>query len=451
MASATSLSSLKYSNKDKLKDSIPCRIELIRDLLKDKKLSPLIDLDNTDTEFFLPNSKDENDSGESYDTRVVLKKRYFNFTDIILQIGGKLQYVKSGSTGHVFKGETVDNFGTFEYGVKVVAYPKKDKYGDITDIRRPENAELAMLKLLSYFIIKKQTPHIILPIGTFDANIDIFIDLIKKNVISEDNKKYNEFIEKYEKGEFHDKVSILISEWANRGDLLDFIRKNYQNFTPIHWKVILFQLLSVLAVIQSKYPNFRHNDLKANNILVHKIIKHNDRFTYRVVKNVYKVPNIGYHLKLWDFDFSCIPDIIDNKKVESKWTKKINVTPVQNRYYDLHYFFNTLIKKGFCPEVLTSNKVPDEVKEFIFRVVPEKYQKVDTEYIHERGRILTNDEYTTPDKLLKTDPYFDEFRLENVTSKIPKKIKKQINSDLTKFLKSNSSDDMNMVNLLIGK
>ena len=30
-------------------------------------------------------------------------------------------------------------------------------------------------------------------------------------------------------------------------------------------------------------------------------------------------------------------------KVESKWTKKINVTPEQNRYYDIHYFFNTII------------------------------------------------------------------------------------------------------------
>ena len=30
-------------------------------------------------------------------------------------------------------------------------------------------------------------------------------------------------------------------------------------------------------------------------------------------------------------------------------------------------------------------------------------------YVHERGRILTNKEYTTPMKLLKHDPFFQEF------------------------------------------
>ena len=61
-----------------------------------------------------------------------------------------------------------------------------------------------------------------------------------------------------------------MSEWANKGDLLDFIRRHYNKLTLIHWKVFLFQIISTLAVIQSKFPSFRHNDLKANNILVHK-------------------------------------------------------------------------------------------------------------------------------------------------------------------------------------
>jgi hypothetical protein len=205
-------------------------------------------------------------------------------------------------------------------------------------------------------------------------------------------------------------VSVLISEWANRGDFLDFIRKNYKQFTPTHWKVFCFQIISVLAVIQSKYPAFRHNDLKANNLLVHKITKQSERFTYRVVRCVYKVPNVGYHLKMWDFDFACIPGIVDNKKVEAEWTRDINVTPKQNRYYDLHYFFNTLIKKGFCQEIIYSQYCPDELREFINRIVPKKYQKTDTDFIHKRGRILINDEYLLPNDVLMNDPYFAEFR-----------------------------------------
>ena len=74
------------------------------------------------------------------------------------------------------------------YAVKVVAYPKKEKYGDINDIRRPENAELLMIKVLSYFVVNKQTPHIILPIGTFNTSIKPFLSLIEDDVVDNDNK-----------------------------------------------------------------------------------------------------------------------------------------------------------------------------------------------------------------------------------------------------------------------
>ena len=459
-------------------DTIPCRLEFITELLKGKNLEPLVDFSNTDTEFFIPNIKDENESGQSYDTTVVLRKRQLNFGDTIAQIGGRIHYIKSGTTGHTFKGEATDEYGTLEYGVKVVAYPKKERYGNIYDTRRPENAELMMIKLLSYFIAKKQTPHIVLPIGTFNTDITTFVNLIATNVVAEDNEKYIEFVERYKKGDYHDTVSILISEWANRGDLLDFIRKYHNSFTPSHWKSIFFQVISVLAVIQSKYPTFRHNDLKANNVLVQKISSQREYFSYTVDKCKYQVKNIGYQIKMWDFDFACIPGIVDNKKVESEWTKEINVTPVRNKYYDVHYFFNTLIKRGFCPEVMTSEKVPQEVKNFINRIIPKKYQKTETKYVGKKGRILINDEYVTPADILKYDPYFEEYRTKksnqpnqpnqpnqmnqssqsNIVDQTTKSTKstkstktkkstlanKQINKtnipDLTKFLKDSDSD-----------
>jgi hypothetical protein len=461
---------------EKIRDSIPCRIEFVKGLLKGKKLEPLVDFENTDTEYFAPRIKDENASGESYDTRIVLKKRRLDFLNIIEQIGGKLRYIKSGTSGHTFKGQAVDKFGTFEYAIKVVAYPKRERYGSINDVRRPENAEILMIKLLSYFIAKKQTPHIVLPIGTFNTGISTFVNLIESNVVEKDNEKYVEFVKRYEEGEFHDNVSILISEWADRGDLLDFFRKHHNNpnFTATHWKVIFFQVLSVLAVIQSKYPEFRHNDLKANNVLVQKIKKQSDTFSYRVARCEYKVPSIGYYIKLWDFDFACIPGIVENKKVDADWTNKINVSPQQNRYYDIHYFFNTLIKRGFCSEIMTSKNTPQEVKDFIDRIVPPKYQKCGTKYVQKKGRLLVNDELFTADEILKNDMYFDEFRVKKSMSvvgvgtamtqqilkkkpynvknqnmvvpvvpitKVEKKISGSNMPDLTKFLKNNSSDE----------
>jgi hypothetical protein len=149
-----------------------------------------------------------------------------------------------------------------------------------------------------------------------------------------------------------------------------------------------------------------------------------------VVGSKYKVPNIGYHIKLWDFDFACIPGIVDNIKVSSKWTKKINITPEQNRYYDTHYFFNTLIRKGFFPQILTDNCVPQEIKDFIGRVVPKKYKDSD-EFVHEKGRILVNDEYTTPDELLKKDQLFEEFRSTEHKQTQPSGIKYDFNKILS--------------------
>ena len=213
-----------------------------------------------------------------------------------------------------------------------------------------------------------------------------------------------------------------MSEWANSGDLLDFIRNNYREFNLLFWKVLFFQLLSALAVIQSKYPSFRHNDLKANNVLIHKVKKkQGKKFSYTICRSKYIVPSIGYSIKLWDFDFACIPGLVNNAKVNAEWTNTINVKPVQNRYYDMHFFFNTLIKRGYFPKFMTEECVPIEVKEFINRIIPKKYQEFtgDDGIISERFRILIDDEYVTPDYVLKHDIFFEEFRYKY--NKVPNK------------------------------
>lgn len=455
---------------DKKYHTIPFRLEFIQNLLNGNKLDPFVDINNTNTEAFINPSgfkgiDADGDDRSSNDTQYVLNKKLHDFYKVISQIGGKLLYIKSGTTGHVFKGIVAPNKTvTASYAVKVSAYPDSKRHGQINDVRRPENAELMMIRLLSYFVIKKQTPHIVLPIGTFNTSIKPFVSLIEKGIVEEDNKKYNEFVEKYKDGKLHDHVSILISEWANRGDLLDFIRKNYREFGLKEWKVIFFQLLSVLAVIQSKFPSFRHNDMKANNVLIHKVgIREKvTRFAYTVNHNKYVVPNIGFQIKLWDFDFACIPGIVDNLKVSAKWTNRINVKPEQNRYYDMHYFFNTLIKKGFFGQFLTEDCIPQEAKDFVNRIVPTEYEIVEngkkkiislqkgeplskeeckqkglekgaTKYIQNRGRLLLNIEYTTPDEVLQNDPFFEEFR---GTKKKKVNKKRSFNRDLFSDYKS---------------
>ena len=114
----------------------------------------------------------------SEDIRELMPKKFIDFKKAIKNLGGKLLYIKSGSTGHTFKGVHPPNEKNKQsYAVKVVAYPKKEHYGDMYNVKRPENAELLMIKLLSQFVIKKQTPHIILPITTFNTSIKFFLDL----------------------------------------------------------------------------------------------------------------------------------------------------------------------------------------------------------------------------------------------------------------------------------
>jgi serine/threonine protein kinase len=384
------------------------RLDFIKLLLDGTDLKPMINFQDNDNNV---DNKDNNIFN-------LLEKKSKSFKSTIKQIGGKLLYIKSGTTGHTFKGISYPDKNNPEicinYAVKIVAYPQKENYGDIKDSTRPENAELLMLKKLSSFVVNNQTPHIVLPIATFNTNINTFISLTRNNIIT--NKKYEQFVKKCEEKEFHDTVSVLISEWADGGDLLDFLRENYNKLSVREWRVIFFQILSVLAVIQTKYPGFRHNDLKANNILIQKInnIDKNNIYKYNINNNEYYVPNIGLRIKLWDFDFACIPGEIDNSKVFADWTDRINVKPEEHPYYDVHYFFNTLTSKNFIPDI---KSIPDEVKKFINRVIPKCVKNGANST--ERGRLLLNYDkilkmseikYKTPEEIIKYDPFFAKMR-----------------------------------------
>jgi serine/threonine protein kinase len=386
---------------------IPERINQINKMLQGKNVESILDT----------KSSSETEQTKSEDIRDLMPKKYIDFSKAISELGGKLLYIKSGSTGHTFKGvypplEDGTNDLRKSYAVKIVAYPKKENYGDMYNIKRPENAELMMIKLLSQFVRKSETPHIVLPIATFNTSIKPFLSLAKSNLV--ESKKFDQFLEKYQNGEYYQNVSVLISEWANGGDLLDYLRKHYKSFKIRHWRTIFYQFLSVLAIIQAKYPSFRHNDMKANNLLINLIDMSKKKYKYIINGQSYIVPNIGFQIKLWDFDFACIPKFVNNSKVDAEWTNKINITPHQNRYYDIHYFFNTLSRKGFFPEFWTEPEIPEKVKEFVNRVVPEKYKS--GKLVSEKGRILINDEYLIADEILKNDLFFKVMR-ENIKEK----------------------------------
>ena len=194
-------------NDDNIPD-IKKRLNKINNLISESNinyLNPLKDLnENVDTiVYHSKNEKSNND--DDNDTRSVLGKQEFNFKKVISQMGAMLSYVKSGGYGHTFKGIVKDKNGKekYSFAVKMVAYSKKEDYGDEYNLQRPENAELCMLKVLSYFVLKKMSPHIILPISTFYTDIKPFLTLQEKGIIDKNNTNYKEFIVATDRGIFY--------------------------------------------------------------------------------------------------------------------------------------------------------------------------------------------------------------------------------------------------------
>jgi len=405
--------SINTNNKNNLNqhgNTIESRIFNIKTLIANAHLetiNPLKSMDvNLETEFY-EGPKDN----KSMDTRTILGKKTLDFYNIINRLNSKLIYIKSGAYGNTFKGIVTNNNDEeiMSFAVKIVAYPKKNGYGTIHNITRPENSEIFMLKLLSYFVIKSQTPHLILPIATFNTSIKPFLTLQDDEIISKENQKYTEFIKNYNDGQYYETVSVIISEWANRGDLSMFLKKHYQKLKLIHWQCIFFQIISTLAIIQTKYPTFRHNDLKANNILISKVDGCNKLLLYKVSNKEYLLPAIGYGIYLWDFDFACIPGVVENSKVYQDWTKKINITSKKNRYYDIHYFFCTLIYKGFLPQIIEDKNIPIEVKKFIDWIVPPEYRPGhNSGKVNKKCRLLVDDELFKPIEILDNE-FFSPF------------------------------------------
>jgi len=345
-----------------------------------------------------------------------LKKKTLDIIDLINSMNLNLRYIKSGTTGHTFKG-TSKSDPSEAYALKVCAYPIIEEYGNIRNPERPENAEIRMLRLLSTFVQGRKTPHFVLPIGVCNTTIKPFVKVPEKLVDVNDkkNRAYKKFIKRYARGDFEDMVSVLFSEWVNGGDLLDYIRKNYALMNLDIWKVIIFQILHTLSSIHRKFPSFRHNDMKANNILVAFTSTEytETEYKYRMGESGIKfdIPNIGIQIKIWDFDFASIDEVIENNKVNSAWAKKkVGVTKSRNQYYDIHFFFNTLMSEKFFPQFYKGG-APKEIVEFFHRVVPGHYRSISgNQYIREGGRILVSDEFTTPTRLLIEDPLFEKFR-----------------------------------------
>ena len=269
------------------------------------------------------------------------------------------------------------------------------------DNKRPENVEPHLLNLFSNFVVQKTTPHIILPIMNFTCTID---NLLKNN--TEISQKVD-WERRLRNNDIFDVVNVLITEWASGGDLKDFILKNLINWSKspqceLIWSSIFFQLIFTLAVIFEKYPNFRHNDLKVDNILV--TLTDNSKETvgnylYYIDGRYYSVPNVGFQIKLWDFDLSCIKGVVNNYKVNGM--EEYGIRDTKNQYYDIHCFLNYL--RLYIVGDIKRRYVPERIQNFWRRVIPLKYRHAEHLPNVYWSRVIPDEEYTSPLEILRLE------------------------------------------------
>lgn len=330
-------------------------------------------------------------------------------------LGEILTFVSSGSNGIIFKESGGD------YAIKIVFYDKKytqnNKYKNgIYQKSIDFNSEILILKKLSYLVREKKTPHLINPL--ISANVDLYpviyeiSRLLKHGKLSSKRRNSLEkIIDKFKNKKFlFSTCSMILVEYAPSGDLLDFLRNVVSGKIKIElstWKNILFQIIYTLYIIQSYYPGFRHNDLKANNILMSRFRKSRaNKYKIKDIKYPFLIPSCEYVIYIWDFDFSAIEGQINNEKVSSSWTNKFNIHNKRNDYYDIHYLINSL--KTFIPDLYRSQNVPSEIKDFFRKIVPRQYSGKDVKNTLKNNRLLINDVWTTPKRLLKDD-FFEDF------------------------------------------
>jgi hypothetical protein len=322
------------------------------------------------------------------------------------------------------------------------------KYNDtkINSLDTEINNDSLLSYLLSQLILNKQTIHILLPILNIDM---LFTDI--EHVLKNDD--------------CYDKIKIAINnnEISNicccqlREQFFKImVLEDYLSKNKCSHKGLIFQVIHTLAVLQTQYPGFRHNNLLLKNIVIYLKKKNNE---YNIYNNFNKksnekfyIPNIGFDIKITNFENTIIPNVYGSlhcKAVQGSSTsvacggslgKTQRVSPGSshdktsigsfninnpnikfadqpNPYYDIYIFLNDfihIVKKELEDEA----KCNRETIEFLNKIIPPhlRYDKTNTstDSTTDSTKVINNTfnknyNIISPIDLLN-DPYFDEYK-----------------------------------------
>jgi hypothetical protein len=258
---------------------------------------------------------------------------------------------------------------------------------EIDNINNMNNNDCLFSYILSALVLSHKTKHIALPIINVDIKFSQMNDIIKPY-----EDIYKKYIEMIKEEQISNIFSVRVKEnFFKSMQLTEFIKSSDCNY-----KILLFQLIHTLAVLQKEYPGFRHNMLNLSNIYVY--LKKGETEEYHYNNKKFYIPNNTFEIKITNFFAANIPGMYG-----SNIDGPLNIPffDDNNAYFDLHYFLNNFLKV-----VDTLDKTLDvDTIEFMDKVIPEKYRTNKKMYIRE------NDELFGPEELLD-DNYFNEFTKE---------------------------------------
>jgi hypothetical protein len=190
--------------------------------------------------------------------------------------------------------------------------------------------EVRFLRMFSYMARCGVSPHVVFPVGhtVFTAeHVRRFVQRHKKQTVPDGN------------------YMVLLSECATSSVYADIVE---DKLTAYNLKVVLFQVVYTLMVIQQAFPSFRHNDLHLSNVLTQEFDVHGvDRYTLVDSDCVHvDLARAPRRALLWDMYFSSISmqdaqkyNLQTDHVVPSAW---VETRHCNNNYYDMHKFFDSL-------------------------------------------------------------------------------------------------------------
>jgi hypothetical protein len=214
--------------------------------------------------------------------------------------------------------------------LKINFYTSKN----INTIDNTINNDSLFSYLFSHLVLTKKINHILLPI----LNIDIKYNEIK-HIINNYEKLNLNIKNLIESNKILDICNLQLREnyfkLINLKEYINIISEDFNNI-----KILLFQVIYTLLIIQDEYNGFRHNNLILENIYVYENTNINDKYIEYIGFNndTFYIPN-NFIIKISNFEYSIIPKyygLFNNNNNNIKYNNN-------NDNYDINILIEDLI------------------------------------------------------------------------------------------------------------